>query len=47
MRQMKKTLNAGLDCGQTVRTVTAHQAVYHERGRESWVELPVVQTPSD
>lgn len=41
-----RNLNTGLDCGQTAEVVTAHQTVHHERGRESWIELPVVPMPS-
>ena len=39
-----RNLNTGADSGQTAETAVAHQTVYHERGRASWVELPVVES---
>lgn len=40
-----RNLNTGLDSGQTAETAVAHQTVYHQRGRESWIELPVAEPP--
>lgn len=37
-----RNLNTGLDSNHTAQVATAHQTVYHQRGRESWLELPVV-----
>lgn len=38
-----RNLNTGLDRGQTAEVATAHQTVYHEPGRESWIELPALR----
>ena len=38
-----RNLNTGLDCGLTAQVAVARQKVYHERGHESWIELPVVE----
>jgi putative CocE/NonD family hydrolase len=40
-----RNLNTGLDSGQTTQVVVADQTVYHQRGLESWLELPVAEVP--
>jgi len=40
-----RNLNTGRDCGLSAETAVAHQTVHHQRGRASWLELPVVGPP--
>jgi len=37
-----RNLNTGLDNGTSDQIISARQTVFHQRGKESWLELPVI-----